>query len=400
MISLLAKWLIHRQKDASCEAIRQSYGVLCGAVGIALNVLLSAAKFIAGMLSHSVAITGDALNNLSDAGSSLITLIGFRMAGKKPDAEHPFGHGRMEYLSGLIVAFLILLMGGELLKASVEKIFHPQDPETNAVTFVILSASILVKLYMMLYNRRFGKKFHSEAMLATAQDCLNDCITTAAVLLSTVIFALFKINVDAYCGTLLSLFILYSGIMAAKNTLDPLLGRPPEAEFVREIEQMVLSYEEVIGVHDLIVHDYGPGRRMISLHAEVSAAGDILDLHDTIDNIEQTLCREFGCRAVIHMDPISVDDEATCALRDKVQALLPRIGENVTMHDFRMVSGQTHTNLIFDVVVPFSLKRSDNEIKRQLSEMIAEIDQTLNAVIEIDRDYTNDYKKHIKDGKR
>ena len=309
------------------SALRRAYGQLCGAVGIGLNLLLFAVKFFAGSVSGSIAITADAFNNLSDAGSSLVTLLGFRLAGRKPDPEHPFSHGRMEYISGLVVSGLILLMGVELGKSSMGKILHPEEVASSPLVLVILVVSIGVKLYMFSYNRAVGKKIHSTAMDATAMDSLSDAVSTAAVLVATLVGQFTGLMIDGWVGLLVALFILYSAYKAAKETLSPLLGQTPDPEFVRHIQEIVLSYPEVQNVHDLIVHDYGPGRVIISLHAEVSASGNLLQLHDVIDNIEHRLQKELGCVAVIHMDPIVTDDPETQRLRlavaEKVKTIDP-----------------------------------------------------------------------------
>ena len=323
MISLLAKWFIPNRENTADAAVRRAYGQLCGLVGIALNILLFAGKFFAGTLSGSIAITADAFNNLSDAGSSVVTLLGFRLAGKKPDPEHPFGHGRMEYLSGLVVSALILLMGVELAKSSFQKILHPEAVEFSVAAVVILLASIAVKLYMSVYNRTIGKKINSAAMVATGIDSLSDTISTVAVLIAMVV----------------ALFILYSACRAAMETVSPLLGQAPEEEFVQRICELVLAHEEVCGIHDLVVHDYGPGRVMISLHAEVPSNGDILELHDMIDGIEMELRQQLDCEAVIHMDPIVTDDALTTEMRIKTAALVKEVDERATIHDFRMVIG-------------------------------------------------------------
>ena len=286
MISLLAN-LFLKPAGKTEAALRKGYGVLCGAVGIGLNLVLFLLKFLAGTLSGSIAITADAFNNLSDAGSSLVTLLGFQLAGQKPDSDHPFGHGRMEYLSGLVVSMLILLMGFELGKSSVEKIRTPAPVESGTLVIVILCASIAVKLYMCFYNRRLGRKLNSSAMLATAADSLSDSVATTAVLIATLVGQFTGLMIDGWIGILVSLFILWSGIKAAKDTIDPLLGTPPTHEFVEQIRDIVMASPGIVGIHDLIVHDYGPGRVMISLHAEVSAAEDMLSIHDEIDNVEK-----------------------------------------------------------------------------------------------------------------
>ena len=320
MVTLLAKLFVHDTGDKN--TLRQAYGMLCGILGVVLNVMLFTGKFIAGLLSNSIAITADAVNNLSDAGSSLIVLFGFKLAGQKPDPDHPFGHGRIEYISGLLVSMLIIFMAFELLKSSVDTIIHPGKVTFEPVILIILIASILVKFYMFFYNRRIGKQLNSEAMLATSMDCLSDMAATAVVLVSMLVSHFFEIQVDGICGTLVALLIFYAGFNSAKETISPLLGQPPEKDFVDRIEQIVLAEEEIVGIHDLIVHNYGPGRRMISLHAEVPADGDILMLHDIIDNVEHKLKEELFCPAVIHMDPVSTKDEETLHLKAMVKQIV------------------------------------------------------------------------------
>ena len=388
MISLLAKKFIKNREDVTSPAVRQAYGMLCGIVGIGFNVLLFALKLIAGTLSGSIAITADAFNNLSDAGASIVTLLGFKLAGQKPDPEHPFGHGRLEYISGLIVSMVILLMGIELAKSAVEKILHPEAVEFTLLTGGILLASILVKLYMYLYNRAVGKKIGSAAMEATAMDSLSDCAATAAVLAATLIGHFTSLQIDGWCGIVVAALVLWAGIQAARDTISPLLGQPPAPEFVQRIEEIVLSSPVVQGIHDLIVHDYGPGRVMISLHAEVPAHGDIMALHDEIDNIEQRLRRELGCAATIHMDPIVTDDKLTAETRERVAQLVRGIDEHITIHDFRMVTGPTHTNVIFDAVVPFKFRLSDHEVEQEIQAAVKRLDSSYFAVVQIDRDYT------------
>lgn len=386
MITLLARLFIKHQEDEA--QTRRAYGVLCGAVGICLNVLLFAGKFFAGLLSGSIAITADAFNNLSDAGSSFITLLGFHLAGQKPDAGHPFGHGRLEYLSGLVVSLLILLMGVELGKSSISKILHPEPVDSGALVVTILCASIAVKLYMFLYNRRLGKKLGSPAMEATALDSLSDSMATSAVLLATLVGRFTNLMIDGWCGLLVTAFILWSGISAAKETLDPLLGMPPTAELVEQIRKLVMSHKAIIGIHDLIVHDYGPGRMMISLHAEVSASEDVLALHDEIDNVENELREKLGCEAVIHMDPIVTDDGITEETRERVASLVHCIDDAINIHDFRMVKGPTHTNVIFDAVVPFGFRLSDEEVAQKIRTAVRALDGNYYAVVKVERSYT------------
>lgn len=387
MITLLSKWLIRDHQKMGDPLVRRAYGQLCGIVGIALNVLLFAGKFFAGTLSGSIAITADAFNNLSDAGSSVVTLLGFRLAGKKPDPEHPFGHGRIEYISGLVVAALILLMGVELAKSSFQKILHPEEVEFSIAAVVILIASIAVKLYMSVYNRRIGKKINSAAMVATGIDSLSDTISTAAVLVAMLVGKFSGLMIDGWVGMVVALFILYSACRAAMETLNPLLGQAPEEEFVQSIEELVMAHEEVCGIHDLMVHDYGPGRVMISLHAEVPASGNILELHDLIDSIEMELREKLDCEAVIHMDPIVTDDTLTTDLRQKMALLVKEVDEQATIHDFRMVMGPTHTNLIFDAVVPFGRDKSNAQIEEEIKAKVRAMEGAYFAVVRVENSY-------------
>lgn len=385
MITLLSKLLIKNANQYDDPRVRIAYGVLCGGVGILFNVLLTVGKLIAGGLSGSIAVTADAFNNLSDAASSVVTLAGFRISGNKADSEHPFGHGRVEYIAGLIVSMAILLMGVELMKTSVEKIFSPEPVTFSLLTVVILTLSILVKLYMFFYNRGVGKKIDSAAMRATALDSFSDVAATSVVLLSTFIAKWTGLAVDGYAGAAVALFILYTGFVAAKETISPLLGQPPDQAYADSVERLVLSYPDVIGVHDLVVHDYGPGRVMISLHAEVSADGNMIRLHDTIDNIERRLRTELGCEAVIHMDPVVTNDAETNRLRAVVEAIVSDVDEKLSVHDFRMVAGHTHTNLIFDVVVPFGLSLSDDEVKKTIESRVSAAEENCFAVIGVDK---------------
>ena len=385
MFQLLSKLFIKNHEDYTDPKVRQSYGILAGAVGILLNFLLFAAKALAGLLSHSIAITADAFNNLSDAGSSVITLIGFRLSGQEADSDHPYGHGRIEYLSGLVVAAIILLMGVELIKSSFSKILHPELPAFSPVIVFILTLSILVKLYMYMYNHRISVRIDSAAMKATAADSLNDCIATAAVLASSLIGHFTGVSIDGWCGLIVGIFILRAGIEAAKDTIDPLLGKAPDPAFVEHIRSIVLSHPEVLDVHDLLVHDYGPGRMMISLHAEVPAEGDFLKLHDIIDNIERELQTTLSCSAVIHMDPVLTKDSETSRLHEIVSGLAKQLDPSVSVHDLRLVKGPTHTNVIFDVAVPFQFRMDDPEIRAYFSEKIRLLDGSYFCVVNIDK---------------
>lgn len=387
MITLFSRLFIKNRNDVKSPSVRKAYGVLCGAVGIFLNICLFAGKFFAGLMSNSIAITADALNNLSDAGSSLITLIGFQMAGQKPDIHHPFGHGRIEYLSGLLVSIAIIFMGFELVKSSITKILHPEAINSDPLVIGILIASICVKIYMAFYNTAVSKKIDSAAMKATATDSISDSLATFVVLISTLVCRFTAVNIDGYCGIAVGLFILYAGYSAAKDTISPLLGQPPKKEFIEQVETLVNSYEGVLGIHDLIVHDYGPGRVMVSLHAEVDSTGNILDIHDMIDNIEKELAKKCHCEAVIHMDPILVNDPLTDSLHNQVEEMLHHLDETVRLHDFRVVTGPTHTNIVFDVLLPFDFKMTDEEVVSYLSREIHKINDSYYAVIQVDKAY-------------
>lgn len=388
MITFMASLFIKDSKNYKEPSVRQAYGVLSGAVGIGLNILLFFGKWLAGTISGSIAIIADAFNNLSDAGSSIITLIGFRLSGQEPDPEHPFGHGRMEYISGLLVSVAILVMGFELIGSSIGKLRSPEPIESSALVFGILIASILVKLYMFFYNHSLSKKIESAAMKATSVDSLSDTVATTLVLIATLISKYTGLLLDGWFGILVGLFILYTGGSTLKETIDLLLGQPPKQEFIDEVKEIVLGHSMVHGVHDLIVHDYGPGRVMISLHAEVDVNGDIQDIHEQIDHIEHELQEKLHCSATIHMDPIVTDDKEVLVMKAKVEEMVHFLDESFSMHDFRMVKGSTRTNLIFDVEVPRKTSYTDNEIVNWLKERIHELPGSKYfAVIQIDHEY-------------
>lgn len=387
MITLLKKLFIKDYENYKDAEVRRGYGTLCSLVGIMLNILLFAGKYFAGVVTKSIAITADAFNNLSDAGSSVMTLIGFKFAGKKADKDHPFGHGRIEYIAGLGVSLAILLMGFELAKSSFEKITSPEPVDTSAMAICILFASIAVKSYMCIYNTRIGEKISSASMKATGMDSLSDCIATGVVLISILVTKFTGVMIDGWCGILVALFILWAGLNAAKETIGPLLGQPPEPEFVQEIEDIVMAHKYVQGIHDLVVHDYGPGRLMISLHAEVPGDEDIFELHDEIDEIELELNDKLNCEAVIHMDPIETNNEAVQNKKSQVLAIVKSYDEGISIHDFRMNQGPTHANLIFDAVLPAGYKKSAEEAKEELTKLIQSKMPGCNAVIKIDISY-------------
>jgi len=387
LITLLARLFIKDRDRVQDAAVRRAYGMLCSLTGIGLNVLLFFGKYLAGQLSGSIAMTADAFNNLSDAGSSVITLLGFRMAAKKPDPGHPFGHGRIEYLSGVAVSLIIIVVGVQLGIESVHKIMEPEAVDAGLVPMLVLVASICVKGYMFAYNRGIGRKINSPGMSATAVDSLSDCIATGVVLISMLLARFANINADGWGGAAVAAFIIFSGFRAAKETLSPLLGNPPDAQLVKDISDIVLSHPEVMNVHDLIVHDYGPGRLMVSLHAEVPGDGDIYALHDAIDTIEYELESKLGCAAVIHMDPISPDGTKTAHMRNELAEAVKAIDPRLSIHDFRIVDGPTHTNVIFDAVLPNDSALTEDEAKSALETLVHSLWQNSHPKVHIDRPF-------------
>ncbi|MBQ5765290.1 MAG: cation transporter [Clostridia bacterium] len=387
MTSLLLKLFIKNSNDTANPTVRRKYVNLGSAVGAVSNILLFIIKMIIFFISGSISVMADAFNNLSDIGSSAVTAIGYRLSEKPADKEHPFGHGRLEYMSAMVVAVLILLVGFELLKTSFDKIFNPEQLRFEVFSVIALAASVIIKFWMFLFNRKIGKKINSAALVATAQDSVNDCVSTTAVLASHLIFRFAGINIDPYIGVAVAIFILYSGIKTIKDTLDPLLGMPPEKETIDSIVKIVLSNEEFVGIHDLIVHNYGPGRSFASLHVEVPADANIVACHEDIDACEKRLQNELGIQVVIHMDPIAVNDENTQKTKESVVSAILKINSKLSLHDFRMVDGEEQINLIFDVVVPSDITLNDSEIKAEIQRVCKEIDSRYMTVITIDRDY-------------
>ena len=387
MITLLARLFIRDRDKVADAGVRRAYGMLCSLTGIGLNVLLFLGKYLAGRLSGSIAMTADAFNNLSDAGSSVITLLGFRMAAKKPDPGHPFGHGRIEYLSGVAVSLIIIVVGVQLGLESIDKIMSPEPVDAGLVPMLVLVASICVKGYMFAYNRGIGRKINSPGMSATAMDSLSDSIATSVVLISMLLARFADVNVDGWGGAAVAVFIIFSGFKAAKETLSPLLGNPPDPQLVRDITDIVMSHPEVLNVHDLIVHDYGPGRLMISLHAEVQGDGDIYALHDAIDTAEYELQQKLGCSAVIHMDPVSPDGTKTAHMREELAEAAKAIDPRLTIHDFRIVDGPTHTNVIFDAVLPNDSPVTEDDAKAQLETIVHSLWQNSHPKVHIDRPF-------------
>lgn len=387
MLDVILRRFIPNYTQTRDPAVRRQYGVFAGGVGIALNLLLFAGKLAAGLLTGAISVTADAFNNLSDAASSVVTLVGFRLAGQKPDADHPFGHGRMEYLAGLMVSLLILLVGVELGKSSLEKILHPQTTQVTALSCGILVVSIMVKLWMGWFNSTLGNRIQSETLRATATDSRSDALATSTVLLGLGITYVTSLQLDGWLGLLVAVFILKSGWSAAKDTIDPLLGTAPDPEMVNEIQALILEHPQVIGIHDLVIHDYGPGRRMMSVHAEVPAQADVMEVHDIIDHIERDLAQRFQIEAVIHMDPVQVGNPKAEELRTLTAQLAKDIHPDLSIHDFRITAGPLYTNLIFDLVIPYHVTLSPEQVTQDLTQALQAKDPTYHAVIHVDRSY-------------
>ena len=385
MTDLILRIFVRDHKNTEDPAVRDKCGRVAGAVGIVTNFLLFLMKIIVGTVFHSVSVTADAVNNLTDSGSSVVTLIGFKMASKPADEKHPFGHARIEYLSGVIVSFIVIFLGLQLGMSSIEKILTPEENALTPVALVVLVISILAKLWQCLFYRKVGRMIKSESVEATSKDSRNDVIATSVVLLGTVITMLTGVNLDGYMGAAVALFIVFSGVQLTISTADPLLGQAPEGELVQTITEKMLSYPGIIGMHDLAVHNYGVGRCFASAHCEVDAKNDILVSHDLIDNIERDFSRDLGIHMVIHLDPVIVGDARTDALHCKVQSLVTALYPTVTIHDFRVIWGVTHSNIVFDAAVPFAVKDSDAVITQKLEAEIQKLDPDYRTVVTIDR---------------
>ena len=389
LTDILIKIFIKDKDNTGDKSIRQKYGYLGGFVGIACNVALSGIKIAIGLMINSIAITADAVNNLSDAASSVITVIGFKITNKPADREHPFGHGRIEYISAMVVSFMVILAGFEFLKNSFDRVRNPEVVKFDIIPFSVLLLSIGVKVWLSRFYKRIGRKIGSKTMEASAADSLSDVITTSVVAMSLLASLWTAFPADGYVGLLVSALIIYSGISLTKDTLNPLLGEAPEPEFIRSITEKVLSYDGIIGIHDMIVHNYGPGRCVVSLHAEIPANMDIMKAHDVIDLAEQEISKEMDIHMVIHMDPINTDDKVVQETQNKITELISEMHEELTIHDFRIVGGEEHKNLIFDLVVPFEYdekmaKDLSNEVAREIKTKYPECD----AIIYIDRAYS------------
>ncbi len=387
-------WLVNKlagsseTQDIKTPKVRERAGKLGGVIGIVCNLVLFVSKLVVGLLANSVSITADAFNNLSDMGSSVITILGFKLSSAPPDKDHPFGHGRIEYMSGAIVSVLIFLVGFELLRGSVQKLIHPEELAVSAVTFVVLILSIIIKLWLATVNFRLGKRLDASALRATALDSLCDCVATTAVLIAAAVSLFTGINIDPYVGILVSAFIMFSGFRSLKETINPLLGMPPEPEMVENVQNIVLSFEGFLGIHDLIIHNYGPGRVYASLHVEVPATVDIVKCHDEIDSCEKLLKQNLRIEAVIHIDPVDCNDSRVLQTKSLITEKILRIDKRLSIHDFRVIWGEEQTNLVFDVVVPHNFSLTQSELTAKIEELAREIDKTFVCVITFDNDFT------------
>ncbi|MBQ4150772.1 MAG: cation transporter [Clostridia bacterium] len=387
MSNLLIRFFVKDSESVNKKEVRTAYGKLSGGVGIASNLVLFAAKLIVGTLSGSVSITADAVNNLSDASSSIMSILGFKLASKPADADHPYGHARYEYLTGLMVALFIMLIGIELLKSSVGKIIEPTAVSFSWISIVILALTVVVKLWLSLFNIKIGKRINSKTLIATAADSRNDVIATSAVIISMIVSHYTSLELDGYVGTAVALFILYSGFGLVRDTLDPILGRAPDAELVKEIRDKIMSYPGVLGTHDLMVHDYGPGCQFASVHVEVAAEGDVIEMHDIIDNIEREISTLYNLHLVIHMDPIVTADDTIGEIRHRLADEVAKIYEELSIHDLRVVVGPTHTNLVFDCVVPHGFKMSNKELREKISAAAKAIDEKYICVVTVESSF-------------
>lgn len=386
MTSLLVNLFIKNKNETRRAEVRRAYGTLSSIVGIVLNLLLSAAKLAVGLIFGSISITADATNNLSDAGAQIISLISFKISAKPADRDHPFGHARIEYVASMIVSFIVLLIGFELLTESIAKVINPEPTDFSWLSVIVLAISIVAKLWLCLFNRKLARKINSTVIKATSADSLSDAIATSAVLVSMLIAKFTDLETDAYMGIIVSIIIMIAGIKILNETKNSILGSAPDEETVSAIKEIVGEFPEILGIHDMVVHNYGPGNTIASLHAEVDGKADVFHTHDVIDNAENALYSRLGVRATIHLDPIVIDDERVSALRNKTAEAVKKIHECLTIHDFRFVEGTTHTNLIFDVVAPFELRMTNDEIKRAVADKISEIDPNYFVVVTIDRE--------------
>lgn len=389
MTNLLLKLFVKNYKDTQNNIVREKYGVLAGMVGIVLNIILASAKLIIGTFSGSISITADAVNNISDAGSSIITLIGFKMSNKPADTTHPFGHGRIEYISGLIVGFIVLLFGFDFIKTSVEKIINPTEITYSIWVIVVLILSIAGKLWLGLFNRKLGKSINSAAMTAVFTDCISDSGATVVTIISMLLSHYAGLNVDGYLGIIVAVIIIIAGINIVKDTINPLLGQSPEKELVNGIEKLIMSYDKVVGIHDLIIHNYGSAKTFGSVHVEVPANENVLVVHEIMDDIEVAIKKEFGIEIVAHTDPIETDNKIVTENRTELIEIINGIDSSLSIHDFRLVSGPNHTNLIFDVVLPYESEMTENQLTEIIKGKVKERKPNFNCVITVDRNYSN-----------
>lgn len=387
MSELLVKLFIKDSENIKSAVVRERYGMLSSVTGIVLNILLSAGKYLIGVITNSIAITADATNNLTDATSCIITLAGFKMANRKPDKEHPFGHGRIEYVAALIVGFLVELMGYELIKSSIGKIKNPEAVVFSIPAVIVLVMSILGKVWLAYFNHKLGKKIESPVMSAVVTDSIGDITATSVTLISLILSKFISFPLDGYMGILVSLFILYSGFGILKESIGIILGAPPSKEMVDELVDFIMSHEEILGIHDLVIHSYGASRTFATVHTEISSDDDIIKIHDTIDMIEKNVKDRFGIELVIHMDPIVTNNETVNKYYEMVHKVIKDIDSALNMHDFRVVEGNTHTNLIFDVVVPFGFRLSEKELIEKINSEIKKINENYYLVITVDNCY-------------
>lgn len=398
MTNLLVHLFIKNYQDVENTAVREAYGKFAGIVGIATNILLFCLKMFVGLLFHSVAIVADAVNNLSDSASSVVTLVGFKLSAKPADREHPYGHARIEYISGLIVSVVILFLGFQLAQSSAGKILHPEDSEVSLLAAGVLLASILLKLWQFVFYRTIAKRISSTALQATAADSRNDVFSTIVILAGMGITKLTGYNLDGWMGLVVAILIVVGGIQLIMETSNPLLGIAPTEAFVQDIYRKILSYDGILGIHDLHVHNYGPGRCFASVHCEVPANRDIMASHDIIDNIERDFLKERNIHLVIHLDPIVTDDERTTHLKHQVIQILHDLSDRISLHDFRVVWGTTHSNVIFDVCVPYGFQWKDEEVKRRVEERISELNPTYFTILTVDHDYMPQFAQELEEG--
>ena len=387
MTDLLIKLFIKENKKQDDPKVRGEYATLASGTGITVNIFLSIVKLIVGLIANSISIVSDALNNITDIGSSLVTMIGFKLSQKSSDKDHPWGHGRMEYITGFIVDMLIILVGFELFKSSIDKIIHPELPNINTITIILLVVAIFAKLWLFLFYKKIAKIIDSAALKGAAYDSISDTISTTAVLVSAIVARFAGVSIDGFVSLLVSIFILITGFKATKEMIDMLIGTAPDKEFVKDIYKFVERYKEIVGIHDIMVHDYGPGRKIVSFHAEVPADGNICEVHDIIDVIEQDMFKKFGCITTIHMDPIVVDDEEINNMKKTVERVVKGINENFSIHDFRMTNGGKRVNVIFDLVVPFDEKVDFKELEKEVKTKVHNLDNKYYAVINIENSY-------------